>query len=557
MRNRNSTNDLIVPGALPITVPKTIRAEEIRHGTSFRAGKIVPHAAIPLLREDRVTRGSFNLQFDMAETVHPLMNSVGVEVSAHLIPWAAFERFPSMEGFNKSYLGLKDREADAAPIPFFGEGVTYDKTDPFWKALGKHYPNNTVTKAGGMYLEAYNLLVNWLYRKRSKELPVRDLDDTSFAQAFWNNPLTWHIKPDFDQAMMEGEIDLSFSQAQATVHGIGTQTSGQGAPASLARRDSDGVTYTQDGWVIEGAADTPGAGESRMVVKRHPTLSSTPDIWADLAGAGIKVSLANIELAKQIAAFAKSRDKYKGLTERDIDLLMQGIHVPDDHLREPILLDRKRSIFGYTERHAMDGDNLDQSVTVGKTAVSLNFFTPPINTGGIIIITSQVVPEQLFERKRDIFMYAETPADLPRFDRDYLDPEKVDVIPNAAIDALHGTPAGTFGYGPLNSEWKTRSFTHLGGKFFRPVPDAFVEDRQRFWTVETTNPALNTAWYLVPSDLPHSVFADTVADPFEVVTLGGCQIVGNTVFGDQIEEDQGSYDAVEEVVDTGRIDQDA
>lgn len=534
----------IVAGANALQYQKSIRGDELRGKTSCRAGKIVPHEASVLLREDSVSRAQYNVVFDMAETVHPLMNSVGVDVGAYFIPFAAFERFNGIDAFNKSYMGEKEREADAAPVPFFNT-VTFDKTQAFWKTLGIHHPNSTAIN--NLYLEAYNTLVNWMYRKRSKTLTQRLMTDTSLAQAFWANPLVWHIKPDFDQASMQGEIELQLTAGNLPVKGFGLNTASPTMTSEILR-DSAGVANASASRSTDPAdwnMQTKGAGGARF-----------PDIWADMAGAGITVSLSNIELAKQIAQFAKSRDKYKGITEEHIkDLLMTGIRVPPEALREPMLLDRKRTIFGYQERHAMDGDNLEKSVTEGKTSVSLNFWTPPMNTGGVILIVSQIVPEQLMERKRDKILSVTAVDELPNPLRDYLDEEKVEAVPNSAVDVLHATPDGTFGYAPLNHEWK-RSRVLIGGKFYRPVPDTFVEDRQQFWSVETPNPALNSSFYLVPTDLPHSVFADTLADPFEITTLGGMQIVGNTQFGREFDEDQGNYEIVKEQVEAELIDLD-
>lgn len=516
----------------PIPVQKSVRGREVRALSSFRAGTINPHWATVLLREDRVSRGRLSMTFDMAETIHPLLNAVGVTVMAHFIPFSAFERFPGMDGFNKSYLGLKDREADAAPIPFF-ETVNFAKAAPFWNKLGVHWPEGSPVNSA--YLEAYNVLVNWLREMRSKDLPARTLTDTSLAEAFWQHPFQYHIKPDFDQALMDGEVELQLGSGQLPIRGLARYSD----TASHAGRAEIGTLET---------LDPPNTDTWHQVAS-----SNAIEVFAELENQGVKLLLSDIELAKKTAAFARMRERYKGRSDDDlIDLLMSGIRVPDEDLKQPILLDKKTTIFGYSERHAMDGASLDQSVTVGKTVVTLNLRTPPMNTGGIILVTSQIVPEQLFERMMDPFLGITAPSQLPEFIRDFLDPEKVDVVPNKFVDVLHGTPDGTFGYAPLNHVWKG-SDTRIGGKFYRPVPDAFVEDRQRFWSVETPNPALNSTFYLVPDDLPHSVFADTEADPFEVTTLGALQIVGNTVFGAVFEEGEDHYAAVAEKVDTTRI----
>lgn len=545
--------------ATPIVTQKSVRPEEIRALTSCRAGKIVPLFYAPLLREDRISRGNIRVRFNMAETIHPLMNAVNVTVMAHLIPFSAFDRFSGMDAFNRSYQGVKERVADVAPVPFF-EMATFNKDHEIYKKMGIHHP------AGGIntsVVEAYNVLVNFRRSSRSSKLPVRAKGDTSLAEAFWKNPNMYHIVPDFEQAMMDGEVLLSVNNALMPVRGTSkvkgiTQKNNNTIASSFAIDGVDSVASVA-GHTLAYTGN-PG-GKNALTFKR---LAGNPagtelDITADVSGLfveleaqGLQLSLSNIDLAKKTVAFAKMRERYKWLSDEHlIALLMEGIRVPDEALRQPILLDKKSTIFGYSERHAMDGDNLDMSRTTGETSVDLRIRTPAMNTGGILLITAEIVPEQLFERQLDTFLGISSPDDLPNFLRDFLDPEKVEVVQNKFVDTYHSTPTGTFGYAPLNHAWK-RSITRIGGKFYRPVPDTFVEDRQRFWSYEQANPALTTDFYLV-GNLPHSVFADTLSDPFEVLSLGALEIIGNTVFGKVLEEDDGNYEAVSSEVDHSKI----
>lgn len=530
-------------GAVPMAIPKTVRPEEIRAITSLRAGKIACHAFIPVLREDKVSRGSVSLHFRMEETVRPLLNSVGVKGTAVFVPYSAFERFDgSMDKLNKSYQGIKDRDADAAPIPFV-KSINFAKAAPFWKTLGVHWPDGAAINDAPV--EAYNLYVNWQRAKMSSSLSERLLNDTTLAQAFWQHPFMWHIKKDFSQAMMDGEVALSWSDPMAPVKGLGLNATGVGSAITQVRETSSGATVSYS----RGIAASVAANGMAMKL----SAGGYPLVFADLAASGPKISLANIELGKQIVAWAKSREQYKGIDAEHLkDLLMEGIRVPDEALKEPIILATARGVVNYTERHAMDGDSLDKSVTTGETSVTLNFWTPQLNSGGVILILSEIVPEQMFERTRDEFLGITAPTQFPNAKNDFLDPEKVSVVKNKFVDVFHGTPEGIFGYAPLNHEWK-RSHFRAGGKFYRPVPDVFVEDRQRFWSVETPNPALNSTFYLVPEDLPHSVFADTLADAFEVSAVGAVTLIGNTQFGKAFEEDDGSYEAVADGVDMTRI----
>ncbi|MGA0614183.1 hypothetical protein [Paracoccus sp. KR1-242] len=508
----------------PIRVQPSLRGDEIRSLTSCRAGKIVPLAYVPLLREDRVSRGSLNLKFKMDETVHPLMNAINVTAYAHFVPFLAFERFHGMDSFNSSYMGEADKGTGAV-IPFF-ETVNFNKTAGFWNKMGIQWVDGTPINSAP--LEAYNVLVNYRRKARSTKLAERTKHDASLAEAFWKNPNMWHIVPDFDSAMMDGEVPLTIGNTRMNLR----------SSSSTIVNSNRSVPTAEAGYAPTLNSEGQYEWVNKLFVQLKDTMAS--------------VSLANIELAKKTAAWAKMREQFIGLDDDYIiDLLMQGIRVPDEAMREPILLDKASTIFGYSERHAMDGASLDMSVTTGETSLTLNFRTPPMNTGGIILITCEIVPEQLFERQLDSFLSRTDPQKLPDARRDTLDPEKVSIVKNNFVDVYHSTPNGTFGYAPLNHEWK-RSLIRIGGKYYRPNPDTFVEDRQRFWAVEQPNPALTTDFYLV-NNLPHSVFMDTLADPFEVMTIGGVQIVGNTVFGATLQEDNDNYEKTMDGVDTTRI----
>jgi hypothetical protein len=550
----------MVPSA-PIQVARSIRRDRGRVLTSGDAGKILPLKYMPMLREDAVRRGRVRVNLEMMETAELLMNGITVNVMAHYVPFLAFERFNgSMEELNRSYKG--EPGIGGSVVPFFEKNKYYnpstgvvvtvsDSESPTWdtvtsgvyytsgipkfyQTMGMHFqgPINTAV------VEAYNAIVNHRRKARSASLPLRNAWDHTLAEAFWsldNN----HIVPDFDQKLIDGEVALSGLTFQAPIHARYQNNE------SIGRRDATIDTAYPDKTFPEGNAVREG---SEYVWQ---------DVYAELtAGGNAKMSLADIEQAKKTAAFAKLRSLYDGIDdEYIIDLLMSGIRVPEEAMKQPILLARQQTMIGYRQRFATDAANLDESVTNGFATVDLNIRTPGnMNTGGVILITCEIVPEQMWERKKDYFLYETNPDNLPNYLRDYLDPEKVDVVQNDHLDVNHSQPDGTFGYAPLNHQWQ-RDMVNVGGKYYRPANDAFDEDRQKIWTVETTDPTLSEDFYLV-SALHKKVFADQVADSFEITCLSDLEISGNTVFGERlIEADTTSdYEAITNLVDTARID---
>jgi hypothetical protein len=530
----------------PIKVQRSVRRDRGRVLTSADAGKILPIKYIPMLREDAVRRGKVRLNFEMMETAEMLMNGINVHVYAHYVPFLAFDRFNgSMDELNKSY--QKENGIGGSVVPYFNtvsSASALDTTagDPatFLQTMGIHTQASTINTT---IVEAYNAIVNHRRKARSASLTLRTATDWSLAEAFWgmeNN----HIVPDFDQKLIDGEValnGLSFKaplrseiiNRSSTGTNHGTQvTLGNEYVNPTSYTGYDPVTWNTDGhWEFDG-------------------------IWAEITDtSNATMSLADIDQAKKTAAFAKLRSMYDGIDdEHIIDLLMEGIRVPEEQMKQPILLSRASTMIGYNQRYATDAANLDTSVTNGFATVDMTIRTPgAMNTGGIILITAEIVPEQMWERKKDYYLYETDPDNLPNYLRDYLDPEKVSVVKNDHLDVNHSTPNGTFGYAPLNHEYM-RDMVNIGGKYYRPANDAFDADRAKIWTAETTDPTLSDDFYLVDS-LHKKVFADQNADAFEITCLSDVEITGNTVFGERLLEADATsdYEAITDLVDDARI----
>jgi len=494
--------------------------------TSGDAGKIIPISFTPLLRMDQVTRGEYVVNVEMMETAERLSSGISVCFYAHFWPFLAAERFDGMDNFNRSY--QKVAEPSGSVTPFF-ETVNYSASDAFWSSLGVHAASGGAINASP--LEAYNGIVNYRRKARSKSLPQRTKHDATLAEAFWRNNSMSHIVADFDQAKIDGEVPIT----GLTFGGLTADYKKYGSPEDVSGGSPSGNYYTPSG---------------------EPTISNGKFLWSDIsmemAAGGATLSLANIEMVKKTAAFARIRSNYDGIDDDHIlDLLMDGIGVPEEYQKQPILLSKSETQFGYSQRFASDAANLDESVTTGVAQGRLNIRCPQTNTGGIIMITAEIIPEQLYERKKDYFLYATDTDHLPSSLRDELDPEKVSVVKNSHVDVLHSTPDGTFGYSYLNHEWD-RNLVNVGGKYLRPVNDAFDEDRQKIWTTEVSDPALN-ADFLLSGTLHKKVFADTVADSFEITALGGMEISGYTVKGQALQEATDDYADITAQIDTARI----
>lgn len=519
-----------------IVAPRTLRHQTARALTSLPAGKMVPIAAFPLLREDTLRSGRIRQTFELNETAEILMNAVNVHVRAYLVPMLALDRFNgSMDQLNRSYEGEPPLEGEAV-VPYIEtQAFGAHQTNKVYQYLGLHGRTDQLVNTA--YLEAYNQIWNFRAKNRSPKLTLRTRLQSDLAPAFWSHDRFRHIVPNFDQAAIDGEVALNVVNSQLPVKGFGI--SNQAAASGVTFRETGGTTKTGvNGWWLN--KDTQSTW---LQVEQDPANVGYPAVFAEMAANGITVSLSNIELAKKTQAFAKLREEYNQHEDWVINLLMDAITIPDQFYKQPMLLAERKTIFGMAKRYASDAGNLTESVVNGATFLDMSIQTPRIGVGGIVMIVAEITPDQLFERQEDPFLAANSVNDLPQFLRDYLDPEKVDVVKNGRIDVDHATPNGTFGYEPLNARWNIDA-PRIGGRFYRPEVNAgFDEDRQRIWAVETVNPTLGPDFYLC-TNIHIKPFAVTTGDVAEVVTQGELFIEGNTVFGGHLIEATDDYEKV-------------
>lgn len=535
----------------PIPVQRTTRPSSHRVLTSFEPGFMVPVLAMPLLREDSVASAMFRLSFEMKETVEVLMNAVNARVLTYLVPKTAFERFDGLDAINKSYEGQPNVDGGAV-IPWFDTmAAPAHGANAIFTKMGKHFkPGTTINTE---YIEAYNAIWNFRATQRSPDIAKRTRLDATLAPAFWQHQSFAHIVPDFDQAILDGEVALNVVNSKMPVKGMGLVGTTPTPNSNMAVKVSGDTVATSfaKGYNIVDPATASSAGKAYLGVNTNT--SGWPDVWAELQDNGITVSLSNIDMARKTQAFANLRRQYNGHSdEYIIDLLMDGISIPELAWKQPILLGDQNTVFGMSKRYATDAENLTESVVNGMTMIEQRFSCPKVPMGGIIMMVVEVAPEQLFERQKDPYLHATAVDDLPQFLRDTLDPEKVQVVTNDEVDTDHDTPAGVFGYAPLNHQW-AKSIPQVGGKFYRPAVDAaFDEDRQRIWAVETQNPVLSEDFYLTTT-MHQKPFVVTTGDNFEVLIRGEAAIRGNTVFGGMLVEATNDYAEVVEEQPNDRI----
>ena len=534
----------------PVKVPRSNRVAIERIMTDFEYGKFMPMAYFPILQGDRVTNGKFQAVVRSREMVSRLKTGMKVRFQAWLVPNNAFERFnksedeliksynkePGLGGSVVDYI-VTNKAWNGSSVTTTSDASTWDTAQgnnvaEFYQHMGIHHQSANLNMA---LVETYNTIWNHRAKARSEKLfetAGRNIYDHTFAPAFWiQNPMSY-IKESFDSDVLAGEIQFTGLNFQAP---LVSQEQVFFSPHAVPS-DTTGNAYTNvDGELVWN------------------------NLYAELntsVGQGALIaSLADIEQAKKLASWAQLRAAYSGVDDDAlIDRLLDGLGIPNLIQRAPVPLDSKVVSFVANERFATDGASLDESVTDAVAACELNMRTPVINGGGQVMITCEICPDMMFERKEDKFLTINDQDDYPKFVRDYLDNEKVEKVTNSFVDVNHSSPNSTFGYAHLNHAWQQRDFSRIGGSLYRPYNDAFTEDRAGILAVEQADMTLQQSFYTVPA-LHKKIFADQVAAGFECEAIGSLNINGLTVFGDQVVEATDDYDEIQSQLDNTRIDQ--
>lgn len=527
----------------PVPVVRQTRSFPLRAVTTLKPGRFMPIAAYNLLREDS-SQGSVPFAVEMRETHELLINRTHLRVSAWFVPHLANQRFEKNPTFfHKSYQGVIPMDGKAV-IPFI-ETAPYGTVgaNQVYKALGLFA--GAAVQVNTSYLEAYNQIWNHVAINRSKDLTKRAASNGQLAPAFWGENNMSEIVPDFDDGLIAGETPLTVVEGRLQVSGIGFNNA-NGPTGVTSARETGGTSTSYASGYLTGAQSN--GVSSNVVVRSTPLVGGVagtnyPSIYAEMAANGIKVSLANLEQAKQLVGWAKLREQYEGYTDEwIIDTLMQGYHIEDQEFTVPILLDQTMVDFKQGLRYASDAANLNEKATNGVATGSVNVSVPANTYGGVIMIIAEVIPEQLYERQPDPWFTAKSVSDLPNYMQDVLNPMPVVEVKNGDVDASHATPTALFGWARRNWRWLKWPMRVGGDLFVHTASSATDEARRTIWPTDVANPKLSEEFY-VSTTLGVQPFMDTTRDQFTVALNGQITVTGLTMIG-MVHESEANYDKV-------------
>lgn len=521
----------------PVPVVRQTRSFPLKAVTTLKAGRFNPVAVYNLLREDS-SQGAIPFAVEMRETHELLLNAVFLRVSSWFVPHIAFERFEKNPTFfQKSYQGVIPM-AGKPLIPFFAtHAFGTAGSNAVYKALGLFAASDAQVNTG--FLEAYNLVWDFIARNRSQDITQRTALDGTLAPAFWGPNNMSEIVPDFDDALIAGEVPLTVVAGRLPVRGIGVAP-GAATSSNLTINETGGQQRTGlVGW------NTMATGTGRVI--QDAGHIGYPEIYSELEENGITVSLANLEQARKLVGWAKLRERYEGHSDEwIIDTLMQGFRIEDQEFMQPIRLDETLVKFRQGIRFASNAPDLNEKATNGVATGSINVHVPPNMYGGVVIICAEVVPEQLYERQPDPYFTAASVDDLPNYFQDVNNPMPVVEVKNGEVDSSHNNPTGLFGWARRNWRWLKWPARVGGDLYVHTAGSATTESRKMIWPTDVANPALSEEFYL-STTLGTTPFMDQTRDQFMFSCNGVVTITGLTLIG-AVHESEANYDKVREQV---------
>lgn len=523
---RQSTNE--------IQFDRTRRGDQNSVRTSFRAGVVAPLGMVPVMRGDSGA-GRVSISLALAEMPKPIENAVIARAQAWFVPRPALPQFAGIDEYLHAFQGRSITalgQATRAAQNLFatetsGAAITALANSELFTTMGIHLVSGEPVNLD--YVDAFNLVYNFRLAEHSSKLPRRSYyaedaaGSVTLPPAFWPRSRMHSVVPDYERALVVGQLDLDVTAGQIPVRAA---TAGAG-DRNVYRDAATGNIYLNGG-------------------------SASDALYADMAGEVVPTSLADIDKARTTQAFAKLLANYAGVDHSGfnnddviISELMQGYKVEDDLYNRPWLLDSKTVSFGMLERHATDAANLDDSVSTGTAQAVLSINLPRNEYGGVIVYTVEVMPELLTERASDEYLYVTNSDGLPNALRDIQRVEPVDNVLSRRIDTAHTSPASLYGYEPMNDKWR-RQFTRLGGEFRSATPGAHVTTaRTAVWQAEIVDPVFADDHFLCPSPFPQDVFSVPGNDAVNCIAFSDIVFSGITQFGAPLVEDNAEFVRVE------------
>lgn len=414
------------------------------HKLTCDMGELIPLQCVPVLPGDTF-RGSSAVLLRTTPLNAPVMHPVIARIHHWFVPnrlvWSTWPDFIT---------GGEDG-LDAQVPPFIAMGSASEGTLADYLGLPIDTYGGTLN-VDAMPFRAYSLIFNEFYRDQQlvteRVIDTTDGQDTTtdvtLANCAWEKDYFTTLRPD---TKLGDDITIPFSvNDTAPVTGIGMYD-GTYAVSNRDVYETDGTGTVQ--YATSKLIDSAVNGQ-KVYVEQDPDNSGYPNIRADLEGAA-GIDIGDLRLAIAMQRFQERHNVYGARYSEYLKYL--GVRNDlDARLQRPEYLGGGKSIIQFSEVLATDGSNTGAMKGHGISAMRTNAFQKFFAEHGFVMTLMSVLP-------RTIYMNGVKRKWLKATKEEYYQREFASIgdqtITNKEVYAAHGTPDGTFGYGPRYDEYRS------------------------------------------------------------------------------------------------------
>lgn len=422
------------------------------HKLTCDMAEIIPVNAIPVNPGDTF-QGSTALLLRMTPLLAPLMHSVIIRVHHFFVPnrliWEDWQDF-----ITGGADGL-----DSSVHPYIALGSATEGTLHDYMGFPVDTYGGTIN-VDALPFRAYNLIFNEYYRDEqlvtARTIDLTDGEDTTstvtLASCAWEKDYFTTLRPD---TKLGSDVTIPLGD-EAPVLGIGAANTTYPLSNQTAYEADEGTA------VYAGAKEVDSASADSKFYVEKVTGTNYPYIRADLSSA-TGIDIADLRLALAVQRFQERHNVYG--TRYSEYLRYLGIRNDiDARLQRPEFLGGGKSIVQFSEVLSTDsggtdpvGDMKGHGIAAMKTNTYRRFF--PEHGWQMSLLS--VIP-------RSSYMNGIPRKFLRTAKEDYFQREFASIgdqtVTNKEIYAAHGTPDGTFGYGPRYDEYRSE-LSRVSGEF--------------------------------------------------------------------------------------------
>lgn len=499
----------------------TVRRESRHLAGRFKAAKLAPVMAVPFLGgEGGLLRQS--VTFELDPVAGRMVSQTFAKVCVVYVPLQALQamKFPADDKAGITEVIRRKLMDGVALFGLEGETEVSKRMGVVPMSIGG---SKKVSVAARL---AHNVAVNFLRKRRYIYASQLTSGNTVMTPAIISETVLQRLNGVLDpDDHANGHVDLSLSNTQAPVRGIGTSS------AFLSNNTNLSVQNTLGQAEVFPQARDLGANGGQFFVRIKDGTTYRADVYADLsavqAGGVSLVDFYNAQKADDLVR--RMREVADANPQNGEDAVLRwAFGLMADSVQFPFMLYEKEIQLGDAQRRATDGAGMRDEVTVTDMGQVIDFTVPVPKTelGGIVVTFAQVRPDEVIAEMPHPILSKEWTAANQASAQMNLDPEPVlyrDVFADVPTAAEETAVKFYTGHNELR-----RNYVHYG--FTRNTDLNSVNAKTVLW--QYAIPAGVTPQnILYPEAFSQYPFLDQAAEVVSYTCASSAVIETQTFFG--------------------------